>query len=164
MILISKEFSSFQKMVRFISQTNKLKEKVHFHDFFGHTLEQEPCAGGLDLQFTWHAIFVDYFGHPYYIKVLCLSDVCPEIEKQICKKKNNAFSLRLIWPRPSTRSPVPGIMTNFNFVIPFLGHHYYKFILSDICLGKEKKSFKAIMHFHYIINCLIYACEKRRRF
>ena len=102
--------------------------------------------------------------HTTYKYLACLMYVQNERRRFVKKNDNNAFSLRLIWPRPSTRTPVPGIMTNFNFVIPFLGHHYYKFILSDICLGKEKKSFKAIMHFHYIINCLIYACEKRREF
>ena len=37
-----------------------------------------------------------------------------------------------IWPRPSTRTPAPGVM---------------KFYKSDLCLGVEKKIFKEIMHF-----------------
>ena len=32
-----------------------------------------------------------------------------------------------------------------------LGHHYLKLSLSELCLEVEKKIFKEIMHFHYIL-------------
>ena len=38
----------------------------------------------------------------------------------------------------------------YNFGRPFLGHYYYIFGLSDLCLGVEKKIFKEIMHFYYM--------------
>ena len=41
----------------------------------------------------------------------------------------------------------------YNFGTPFLGHHYYMYILSlsDQCLGEwRQRFFKEIMHFHYI--------------
>ena len=44
---------------------------------------------------------------------------------------------------------------SYNFGTPFLGHHYYMYILSfsDLCLGVEK-IFKEIMHFHYMTTPL----------
>ena len=53
-------------------------------------------------------------------------------------------------PCRSTRTPALGHEIN-NFGRPFLGHHYDILGLSDLCLGVEKKMFKAIMHFHYMI-------------
>ena len=38
----------------------------------------------------------------------------------------------------------------YNFGKPFLGYHYYKPGLSDLCLGGEKKIFKEIINFSYI--------------
>ena len=40
----------------------------------------------------------------------------------------------------------------YNFGRPFLGDHYYQYILrlSDLCLGVEKKIFKEIMQFRYM--------------
>ena len=79
----------------------------------------------------------------------------------------------------------------YNFVTPFLSHHFYTLSLFDQCLGVEKKIFKEIMQFHYMTStrtptpgvmkftilvdpsvviittymvCLIYAWELRRRF
>ena len=51
----------------------------------------------------------------------------------------------IIWPRPSTRTPAPGVM-KFTFLVD----PYYILGLSDLCLGVEKKIFKEIMHFHYM--------------
>ena len=50
----------------------------------------------------------------------------------------------------ATRMPVPGFMKFNIFSRHFLGHHYDIHILSDICMGVEKKIFKEIMHFHYM--------------
>ena len=36
----------------------------------------------------------------------------------------------------------------YNFDRSFLGHHYYIFHLSDLCLGEEENIFKEIMQFH----------------
>ena len=38
----------------------------------------------------------------------------------------------------------------YNFVTPFLGHHYYTLSLFDLCLGEEKKIVKETMQFHYM--------------
>ena len=38
-----------------------------------------------------------------------------------------------------------------NFGRPFLGHHYYILSLYDLCLVEEKKIFKEIMHFPYMM-------------
>ena len=35
----------------------------------------------------------------------------------------------------------------YNFGRPFLGHHYYKLGLSDLCLGVEKMILKEIVQF-----------------
>ena len=47
----------------------------------------------------------------------------------------NAFSLRLTWTRPSTRTPTRGFMK-------VTIHHYNILILSDLCPGEEKKILK----------------------
>ena len=86
---------------------------------------------------------------------------------------------------PQCKNSCPKGHKIYNFGRPFLGHHYYILSLSDLCLGADKKIFKEIMHFHYVIydhtpaqeplprgnpflvisticmylNCLIYAWE-----
>ena len=42
----------------------------------------------------------------------------------------------------------PGVMKFTIFGRPFLGHHYYKLSMSDLCLRVEKKTFEEILHFH----------------
>ena len=53
---------------------------------------------------------------------------------------------------PEHKNPYPGGHEVYNFGRLFLGHHYYKLGLSDLCLGVEKKIFKEIMHFHNKAN------------
>ena len=48
------------------------------------------------------------------------------------------FTKLLVWPRPITRNPAPGLKI-YNFGGAFLGHHFYIFSLSDICLKIEEK-------------------------
>ena len=43
---------------------------------------------------------------------------------------------------PKHKNSCPGGHEIYNFVGPFLGHHYYTLSLSDLCLGVEKKIFK----------------------
>ena len=49
---------------------------------------------------------------------------------------------------PQHKNPCPGGHEICNFGIPFLDNYYFLFSLSDLCLGKEKRIFKEIMHFH----------------
>ena len=53
---------------------------------------------------------------------------------------------------PLLKNPYPGGHEIYNFGRPFLGHHYYIFNLSDLCLGVKKKIFKGIMHLHYMTH------------
>ena len=46
------------------------------------------------------------------------------------------------------QEPLPGGHEIYNFGRPFLGHHYYKLSMSDLCLRVEKKTFEEILHFH----------------
>ena len=59
------------------------------------------------------------------------------------------FTLWLIWPSPSTRTPAMQVM-KFTISRLFLGHHYYIHSLSDLCLWVQRKIFKEIMHYHYM--------------
>ena len=44
---------------------------------------------------------------------------------------------------PILKEPLPrGCHKIYNFVRPFLGHHYYILSLSDLCIGGKKKIFK----------------------
>ena len=60
--------------------------------------------------------------------------------------KQCIFTMWLIWPHPSTKSPAPGSW-KLPLCRPFIGHHYYKHSLSNLCLGVNK-IFKEIMHFY----------------
>ena len=51
---------------------------------------------------------------------------------------------------PYHKDPCPRVHEIYNFGRTFLGHHYYILILSDICMGVEKKIFIEIMHVHYM--------------
>ena len=42
-----------------------------------------------------------------------------------------------IWPRPSARTPTPGVIKFTIFGRLFLGHHYYTLSLFDLCLSEE---------------------------
>ena len=58
-----------------------------------------------------------FLGHHYYI--LSLSDLCLGVEKGIFKNIR-IFTMTLIWPRPSTRTPVPEVMKFTILVDPSL--------------------------------------------
>ena len=47
---------------------------------------------------------------------------------------------------PQLKNPCPEDNSIYNFCKLFLGHHYYTFNLSDVCLSEEKKILKEIMH------------------
>ena len=68
-----------------------------------------------------------YLGNHYY--KLCL------VEKKTIFERNNAYSLWLSCPRPSTRNAALGIMKFTIFVDPYLVfttiHHYYALRLSE---------------------------------
>ena len=66
-------------------------------------------------------------------------------------KRNNAFSQYDLYGHAPAQEPLPlGGMKFTILVDPSLGHHYYIFGLSDLCMEVEEKIFKEIMHFHYI--------------
>ena len=48
---------------------------------------------------------------------------------------------------PMHKNSCPRGYEIYNFGRPFLGHHYYKLSLSDLCLKVEKKIFKEIIFF-----------------
>ena len=54
---------------------------------------------------------------------------------------------------PKHKNLRPGSHEIYKFSRPFLGHHYYIHVLSlsDLWPGDEKKIYKEIIHFHYII-------------
>ena len=65
-------------------------------------------------------------------------------------KRNNAFSLYDLHGHALAQEPLPWGHEINNLGTPFLGHHHYILSLSDLCLGVKKKTFKEIMHFHYM--------------
>ena len=52
--------------------------------------------------------------------------------------------------KPILQEPLPRGHENYNFLRPFIGHHYNIYSLSDLCLVVNKKILKEIMHFHYM--------------
>ena len=114
---------------------------MHFHSIiYMATPKQEPLPRG-----SWNLNFGrTSLGHQYYL--LSLSDLCLVVEEKIFKRNNTFFTLWLICPRPSTRTPAPRVMKFTILVDPSLASLPYT--LFDLCLGVEKKILKEIMHFH----------------
>ena len=56
-------------------------------------------------------------------------------------KRNNAFSLYDIYGQTLAQEPLLWGHKIYNFGKPYLGHHYYIFSLSDLCI-RRKKIFK----------------------
>ena len=52
------------------------------------------------------------------------------------------------------QEPLPRGHEIYNFARPLLGYHYYTF-LSDLCLGKERKILKEIIHFQYMTHMVM---------
>ena len=74
---------------------------------------------------------IDNFGRPF--PWLSSSEFYPRV------KKNNAFSLYDIWPRPRSRAAVPGVIKFTFWEKLFLVHHHYTLSLYESCPGGEKK-------------------------
>ena len=66
------------------------------------------------------------------------------------RERNNAVSQYDLYGHALAQEPLPWGHEIYNFGRPFLCHHRYILALSDICLKKEKKILKEIMHFHYM--------------
>ena len=73
--------------------------------------------------------------------------LCMGVEKKILKEIMH-FHYMTYMGTPKHKNPCPGGHEIYNFVRPFLVHHYYILSLFDLCLGVEKKIFKEIMYFH----------------
>ena len=65
------------------------------------------------------------------------------------RRRNIGFSL---YGHAQEQEPLLRGHEIYNVGTPFVGHHYYIPSLSDLCLGKEKKILKEIMHFHYMTH------------
>ena len=96
---------------------------------YGIALAQELLPGGHEI----YNFGRPFLGHHYYI--LSLSDLSLGVEKKIFKEITH-----FIWPRPSTRTPAPGVMKFTILVDPSL-----------------------VIITTYLV-CLINAWEQRRRF
>ena len=68
----------------------------------------------------------------------------------LMEKKITHIHYNDLYPMPQHKNPYPGGHEIYNFGRPFLGHHYYIFSLSDLCLGAKERNSKGIMHFHYM--------------
>ena len=66
----------------------------------------------------------------------------------IDRVEDNTYSLYDLYGHALTLEPLPQGSWNLQLGRPFLGYHYIKLSLSDLCMGVEKKIFKEIMHFH----------------
>ena len=97
---------------------------------YDHALAQEPLPPG-----SWK---LQFLGHHYY--TLSLSDLCLGVEKKIFKEIMHFYYMTYM-AIPQHKNHCPGGHEIYNFGRPFLGHHYYIFSLSDLCLGLEKKIF-----------------------
>ena len=60
---------------------------------------------------------------------------------------------------PLHKNPRPRGQEINNFGRHFLGHYNYIFGLSELFLAEEKKIFKEIMHFHYVLYGHVLAQE-----
>ena len=85
----------------------------HYINYMTMPKHRNPCPGGHEITKFGRQLL----GYHYYIHVTILSDLCLWVKKTIFKK-NNAFSLWIIWTQPSTRTPVFGIM-KFTISCPF---------------------------------------------
>ena len=121
------------------------KEIIHFHYMTYMTTPslKNPCHRGHEI----YNFGRPFLGHYYYI--LGLSDQCLGVEKKIFKEIMH-FYYMTYKAMPLHKNPFPEGHKIYNFVRPFLGHHYYILGLSDLCLGVEKKLLKEIMHFYYM--------------
>ena len=101
-------------------------------------LHKTSCPGVHEIYFGRSVL-----GHHYYIHAW--SDLCLGVEKNI------TISLHYLHGHTLAQEPLPrrGHDIN-NFGRPILGYHYYIYSLSDLCLGVKKKTFKGILHFHYM--------------
>ena len=106
----------------------------HYMTYLATSQYKNPCPGGHESK---------NFGRPflgYHYYILCLSDLCLGVEKKILKEIMQFYYIRLIWPRPSTRTPALGVIKVNILVDPSL----------------------VIITIYFV--CLIYAWEQRKRF
>ena len=85
-----------------------------------------------------------FLGQHYYI--LGLSDLCLGVEKKIFKEIMHFYYMTYM-ATSLQKNLFPRVNEIYNFIRPFLSHHYYILGLSDLCLGIEKKIVKKLCSF-----------------
>ena len=88
-------------------------------------LHKNLCPGGHEIYSFRRA----FHSHHYY--ALGLSKSCPRVKK--ISKEIMHFTIRLIWPRPSTRTPAPGVM---KFMI-LVGPSLVTITIYSVCLNNS---------------------------
>ena len=78
--------------------------------------------------------------------------------EKILKEIIHLYSHALAHATPQHKNLCPGGHEICNIGRPFLGHHYFILILSDLCLRVEKKFSKEIMHFQYMTYSTLNSC------
>ena len=100
-----------------------------------------------------HEIYI--FSRPFlshHNQALSSSESCLEVEKKILKEiMQFHYMTYMAMPQQRTPADCPRGHEIYNFGRHFLDHHTCILTLSVLCLGEEKKIFKEIMHFHYMI-------------
>ena len=91
------------------------------------------------------------FGRPFLVHhyyILSLSDLWLGVAMKIFLR-NTAFLLYELYKHALPQEPLSGDHESYNFGRLFLGHHYNKYSLFDLCIEVLKMIFIGIMHFHY---------------
>ena len=126
---------------------------IDWIEFYAVSAIFQPCNGG---KFMWkcsqetsrksisnfHGKFTCIFSCEFYIKM----NSCEIHIKNILWNSCLAFSLPQYitnMTTPLLNNPCPGRHEIYNFSRPYIGHHYYMYILNlcELCLGVEKKIF-----------------------
>ena len=115
-------------------------------------LHKNPCSRGHEI----YKFNRPFLGHYYYI--LGQSDLCLGVEKKIVEEIMHLHYSTYL-STPQHKNPFPRGHEIYKFGRPFLGYHYYKLGLSNLCLGVEKKIVKEIIHFH----CIIYMTTPQQK-
>ena len=108
-----------------------LKEMMHFHymTYLVTPLHKNPCLRGHE-SYNFGRPFLD---HHYY--KLDMSDLCLGVEKKILKEMMH-FHYMTYLVTPLHKNPCLRGHESYNFVRPFLDHHYYILGLSDLLPGE----------------------------
>ena len=123
----------------FLGEKKIFKEIMLFHYI---TCMVTPLPRGHEIQ---------KFGRPFLTHhnyALSFSESCPRVQKTILKAIMQFHYLTLM-ATPWQRAPAPGVI-KFTILVDLSLVIITIYLLSVLCLGEEKKTFKEIMHFHYV--------------